>query len=549
MITDGESNSVLFSSFSISNKRCRVYFRRNVLIWEMEHLPYQRQTVPVADIIAVSCGTGDPDDQAKSRALGLGEVNSAFQGGPESSNFSSKCLVIHYAKQVKNNKWAISKVTLHHGDPRQVNSWFITLENEIRKQNRPKSFLVFVNPFCGKRKGNNVYKRSVKPILDIAKADTNVIVTDYRDHAKEVVLSTDLTKYDAVLVVGGDGTLSEVINALVLRTIRDANGDENEWNGKIPTVRLPVAIVPGGSTDCIAYSLHGTRDRKTAAIYAVLGTAKGFDVCSVHSEKGLCRYFISIFAYGFLGDVLRESEKHRWMGPKRYEYSALLKLFKIRRYYCEIDMTLTTKVTATESKCYRYCSVCEEQGISTTSRTRYQEENLQTIKSDLKLYKVASEEPKKLTVRGKYFLVGCANISCACKQSPNGIAPYGHIGDGCIDVLLFRPETLADVIRMLIRSGKKKGDELVVDYPFVDSYKATEISFKVLDKKLEVPTSHEEYRDSSVWNSDGELVSEPNVRIKNYRQLVRMLSRRPQQPCGDAKPSCFSCQFCSKNIV
>lgn len=480
---------------------------------------------------------------------GLGEVNSTFQGGQESSNFSNKRLVIHYAKSVKDNKWAVAKVTLHHGDPRQVASWFITLENVIRKQNRPKSFLVFVNPFCGKKKGNNVYKRSVKPILDLAKTDTNVIVTDYRDHAKEVVLSADLTKYDAILVVGGDGTLSEVINALVLRTIRDSNGDENEPEGKIPPVRLPVAIVPGGSTDCIAYSLNGTRDRKTAAIYAVLGTEKGFDVCSVHSERGLCRYFVSVFAYGFLGDVLKESEKHRWMGPKRYEYAGLLKLLKNRRYYCEIDMTLTTKSAAGASKCYRCCAVCEDDAGSTLKR-RYQEENLQSIKSDLKLYEVANEEPKKLTVRGKYFLVGCANISCACKQSPNGLAPYGHLGDGCIDVLLFKPESLADVIRLLIRSGSKKGDELVVDYPFVDSYKATEISFRVLDRNLETPDSSEgKNADYSVWNCDGELVCEPNVRIKNYRQLVRLFSRRPQQTCSDTSTSCFSCNFCSKNII
>lgn len=70
MPAESDSSSVMFSSFLISNKRCRVYFRRNVLIWEMEHLPYQRQTVPVADIIAVNCGTGDPDDKANSRVLG-----------------------------------------------------------------------------------------------------------------------------------------------------------------------------------------------------------------------------------------------------------------------------------------------------------------------------------------------------------------------------------------------------------------------------------------------------------------------------------------------
>lgn len=28
--------------------------------------------------------------------------------------------------------------------------------------------------------------------------------------------------------------------------------------------------------------------------------------------------------YGFYGDVLAESERHRWMGPLRYDYSGIL---------------------------------------------------------------------------------------------------------------------------------------------------------------------------------------------------------------------------------
>lgn len=33
------------------------------------------------------------------------------------------------------------------------------------------------------------------------------------------------------------------------------------------------------------------------------------------------RYSVSLVGYGFYGDVLAESEKHRWMGPLRYDYS------------------------------------------------------------------------------------------------------------------------------------------------------------------------------------------------------------------------------------
>lgn len=45
------------------------------------------------------------------------------------------------------------------------------------------------------------------------------------------------------------------------------------------------------------------------------------DVCSVHQGSALVRYSVSLVGYGFYGDVLAESEKHRWMGPLRYDYS------------------------------------------------------------------------------------------------------------------------------------------------------------------------------------------------------------------------------------
>lgn len=41
----------------------------------------------------------------------------------------------------------------------------------------------------------------------------------------------------------------------------------------------------------------------------------------MHQASSLVRYSVSLVGYGFYGDVLAESEKHRWMGPLRYDYS------------------------------------------------------------------------------------------------------------------------------------------------------------------------------------------------------------------------------------
>lgn len=38
-----------------------------------------------------------------------------------------------------------------------------------------------------------------------------------------------------------------------------------------------------------------------------------------------------LIRYGFYGDVITESEKYRWMGPKRYDYAGT-KVFLSHRY-------------------------------------------------------------------------------------------------------------------------------------------------------------------------------------------------------------------------
>lgn len=45
------------------------------------------------------------------------------------------------------------------------------------------------------------------------------------------------------------------------------------------------------------------------------------DVCSVHHNNTFLRYSVSLLGYGFYGDVLTDSERKRWMGPARYDFS------------------------------------------------------------------------------------------------------------------------------------------------------------------------------------------------------------------------------------
>lgn len=45
------------------------------------------------------------------------------------------------------------------------------------------------------------------------------------------------------------------------------------------------------------------------------------DVSSVHHNGALLRYSVSLLGYGFYGDIIKDSEKKRWMGLIRYDFS------------------------------------------------------------------------------------------------------------------------------------------------------------------------------------------------------------------------------------
>jgi len=80
----------------------------------------------------------------------------------------------------------------------------------LEELRRPRRFLVFVNPNSGKRRGERIYHKSVEPILQLANVKTKLVVTEHAEHSKNFIMEEDLGQFDAILTVGGDGTVSEV---------------------------------------------------------------------------------------------------------------------------------------------------------------------------------------------------------------------------------------------------------------------------------------------------------------------------------------------------
>nr|CAD7405412.1 unnamed protein product [Timema poppensis] len=333
---------------------------------------------------------------------------------------------------------------MNHTDPRQIASWVKTIHNYINSfTKRPKRIMVFVNPYGGKKKGLQIYEKRVMPLFELAGVHTTITITQSANHARDTLLSCSFDNIDAITCVGGDGTFAEVFNGLVLRTAKDKGIDQNDPEAILPTPSLRVGIIPAGSTDTMAYCFHGTTDVQTAVLLIIFGDSVGLDLCSVHSNATLLRYYSSVISYGYLGDVVRDSERFRWMGPKRYDYSGFKKFFANVGYDGEVSLLSDSSDPSKGPKCKDNCERCNKK-----------QHKGQKIKE-------ASAGDWK-TFRGKFFMINGANVSCACVRSPNGISPYGHLGDGCIDVLLIKHTNLLNNLRLLLTLTSKEKTLFIV---------------------------------------------------------------------------------------
>ncbi|KAF6779010.1 hypothetical protein AHF37_01713 [Paragonimus kellicotti] len=118
-----------------------------------------------------------------------------------------------------------------------------------------------------------------------------------------------------------------------------------------------------GSTDTIVFSTHGTNDVLTAVLHIIVGDDLALDVAAVHaSETGsFVRYVLSMVGYGFHADLLKNDDKLRWMGPRRYDCSGLSAFLSHLTYAGEISY-LPSSNRDSHSRdgvlCAVGCSVC-----------------------------------------------------------------------------------------------------------------------------------------------------------------------------------------------
>ena len=118
--------------------------------------------------------------------------------------------------------------------------------------------------------------------------------TVYPGHAIDLAKQAGEQGYGMVIAMGGDGTIHEVINGLM----------------KVPEEKRPLlGVVPVGSGNDFAHSIHASRKPTEALVYALNGEASTVDLGLMTDEHGRQEYFDNTLGIGFGAMVTIRSHK------------------------------------------------------------------------------------------------------------------------------------------------------------------------------------------------------------------------------------------------
>jgi len=162
-----------------------------------------------------------------------------------------------------------------------------------------RRFAAIVNPIAGRR--NLLLRvRTIARAVESRRAGSrlDVLVTQGPRHAMELASELD-SGVEAVLVVGGDGTVGEVLNGLA--------GQRSPRDSRVPRLSVPMFILGAGTENLIAREMNMPTDPEQVADTLLRGEPFAADVGVINEHR-----FLAVAGIGFDAEcVLRMNRSRR----------------------------------------------------------------------------------------------------------------------------------------------------------------------------------------------------------------------------------------------
>lgn len=328
---------------------------------------------------------------------------------------------------------------------------------------RPSRICVILNPIGGRALAKSLYEKDAKPIFDMASIHVvQYFETQYEKHAYEIAYSLNIKDFDAIVCIGGDGLVSEVVNGLLSRN----DADE--------VVKCPLGVIPAGSQNALAVSVSGTASPRWHSLCIVAGLRQPLDIMKVHNiDSDKIRYALSMVSFGILGDITSDSQSKRWLGPLRYQVSAVKKWMSMKHY--KVVVSIMPELEGREN------------------------------------VDIQPNDPRWHVLNGNsVFMLCCFNISGANVQMPAQVV--ANPDDGYMSLLIWRESNRARVLEYMWKM--QQGQHYDLDYLVFTKAKAV---------KLEPAIGATVSGSISPINIDGEVVEPSKLIISIIPQRISLL--------------------------
>jgi len=198
------------------------------------------------------------------------------------------------------------------------------------KQIKRKKFCILVNPVAGGRKTTKIFTK-IQPLFDTSSVQSVKYFSDRPGFITDFIINSNLSEFDGLCVVGGDGTIHEAVLGLM-------KSDKAK--------SIPLGIIPGGTGNAFIEDL-GCRDPIKAANQIIDGEVSPIDIFQiVHNEA--TSYAFNIIGWGMASDVNIQAEQLRWFGGMRYSISAVI---NIMAFFKKRHLQLSLADNLVNSKC------------------------------------------------------------------------------------------------------------------------------------------------------------------------------------------------------
>lgn len=176
--------------------------------------------------------------------------------------------------------------------------------------------LIILNPVAGHGKSGNL-RPQVEERLRKNGVEFETILTERPGHAKELAATAHLNGFRVIAAMGGDGTLSEVVNGMFTR-----------YDGRIPE-DLKLAAIPSGTGNDFLGGSGISTEWEDAVDALAAPQFRRVDVLEVSDSNGFRRYAANCLGAGYDAYVTGKvtSRGTGKVGPLGYMVEALRGLF------------------------------------------------------------------------------------------------------------------------------------------------------------------------------------------------------------------------------